>query len=456
MTKLCNQSIVNGLKLTSIASLLLLAGCASDSASVASPTTGTNASFTATSLEPVKDMQAKIKAAEQTFAQSQALTWFATDTMNEAKQSLDDALEYFSEYELDSDKANDSIGIFSSKTYLQATQEALTQFKQHIKSAERTQTEAMKILNEAFSNRRELNSINAGTYFPQAMAQAEKELKKLVDYIADNDNDSAINGQADLLRKQRALEVDTVTTIYLADSQKELKRLQTEQAGQHAPETLRHAETTLKATEAFINAEPRAKSVIQEKADATAFALAHARHIAHVVKQLKAMKTSDYERHILSYENMLLAISQELGTEDLRNHPISEQGKTLVSAIRETLNEQGNEARHLAQAKNKLAEQTQRGDELAVSLVAAKQQIAALERQHTAEKNLLIQQIAQLTDSSLPTEKTAQSPQSPATSIQPNQPVKQAEISQPEPDDNASTTSGEITSPATQQEQPAA
>ncbi|WP_027252673.1 hypothetical protein [Photobacterium halotolerans] len=454
MTKRCNLSIVNGLKLTSIASLLLLTGCASDSASVASPKAETNAS--ATSLAPLKDIQAKIKAAEQTFAQSQALTWFATDAMDEARQSLDDALEYFSEYDLDSSKANDSIGIFTSTTYLQATQEALTQFNQHIDTANHTRTEAMKILNEAFSNRSELNSINAGAYFPQAMAQAEKELKKLVDYIADNDNDSAINGQADLLRKQRALEVDTVTTIYLADSQKELKRLQTEQAGQHAPETLRHAETTLKATEAFITAEPRAKDVIQKKADATAFALAHTRHIAHVVKQLKAMKTSDYERHILSYENILLAISQELGTEDLRHQPIPEQGKTLVSAIRETLNEQGDEARHLAEAKSKLAEQTQRGDELAVSLVAAQQQIAALQSQHTAEKNLLIQQIAQLTVNSLPAEKTAQTPQSPAAAIAPMQPVKQTEAAPQVPDDTRAEPSAELASPVVQQEQPAA
>ncbi|MDO6581089.1 hypothetical protein Q4491_06980 [Photobacterium sp. 2_MG-2023] len=454
MTKLCNLSIVNGLKLTSIASLLLLTGCASDSASVASPKTETNAS--ATSLEPLKDIQAKIKAAEQTFAQNQALSWFATDSMDEARQALDEALDYFSEYGLDSDKANDSIGIFTSTTYLQATQEALTQFNQHIETANHTRAEATKILSEAFSNRTELNSISAAAYFPQAMAQAEKELKKLVDYIADNNNDKAINGQADLLRKQRALEVDTVTTIYLADSQKELKRLQAEQAGQHTPETLRHAETTLKATEAFITAEPRAKDAIQEKADATAFALAHARHIAHVVKQLKAMKTSDYERHILSYENILLAISQELGAEDLRNQPISEQGKTLVSAIRDTLNEQGDEARHLAEAKNKLAEQTQRGDELAVSLVAAKQQVAALQSQYAVEKNLLIQQIAQLTVNNLPAEKTTQSPPSPATAVQPIQPVKHAETSPQQPSDNSSTTSGELVSPAVQQDQPAA
>ncbi|UIP28837.1 hypothetical protein [Photobacterium sp. TLY01] len=443
MTKRFQPSVVNGIKLTSIASLLLLAGCASDSASVASPTIETNAGTTATSIDPIKDMQAKINTAEQTFAQSGELTWFATETMHEARTSLNDAQEYFSEYELDSSKANDTIGIFSSKTYLEATQEALTQFSQQIESAKHTQAEAMKILSEAFSNRSELNRINATAYFPQAMAQAEKELKKLVDDIAENDHDSAIQGQADLLRQQRALEVDTVTTIYLADSQKALQRLKNEQAGQHAPETLRHAETTLKATEAFIHAEPRAKSLIQQKADATAFALAHTRHIAHVVKQLKAMKTSDYERHILSYENILLSISQALGTDDLRNQPIPDQGKTLVTTIHETLNQQGDEASRFAQTKNQLAEQTQRGDELAASLVAAKAQIAALERQHVAEKNLLIQQIAQLTVNSHPAEKSSQTPESPATAIELIQPIIQAEAAPQAPEEHPTEPSAE-------------
>ncbi|MDV5170676.1 hypothetical protein [Photobacterium rosenbergii] len=65
------------------------------------------------------------------------------------------------------------------------------------------------------------------------------------------------------------------------------------------------------------------------------FALKHAEHIADVVQKLKALPERDYECHVLTFEKLLVNISKALGSDDLRDNPINQQGKLLVSLIEE-------------------------------------------------------------------------------------------------------------------------
>ncbi|UTV28465.1 hypothetical protein [Photobacterium atrarenae] len=332
------------LKVAAIAAAvtLTLSGCASNSSSdsVASLPLETNQSETAIQIDQMKQ---SIEAAEKILASTQEteLDWFATKSVNEAKQALAEAKEYYSEFELDHSEANSSSGFFSSKTNIQAAEEGIAKFNAHISKAKSIRAEVLTILEEAFSYRTQLQEIDAAKYYPTTARQLESELKRLVDDVANENTDDAINGQPKLVTKQRALEVKTVTKIYLSDAQKELKRLKMAKIGMHAPKTLSQAAAAVTAAKAFIAAEPRATTQIISKVDEAVFSLKHAEQIANVVKKLKAMPESDYERHVLSYEKILLNITKALGAEDMRDQPLTQQGRDLVQYIKDNLkNEQ--------------------------------------------------------------------------------------------------------------------
>lgn len=335
-------------KVAALAVAVALSGCASDSESTAALPLETNQSQVTIQIDSfVQSLEYAEKKLDS--AKQAELDWFASVQVRDAKQALAEAKEYYAEFELDPSEANSSSGFFSSKTNLQAAQDGIVEFNAHIAKAEKIRTDALTILEEAFSYRKQLATINAAKYYPNTAKQLERNLKSLVDNIAREKPEKAISAQPELVRKQRALEVRTVTRIYLSDAQKELKRLKIAKIGMHAPETLAQGAAAVKAAEAFIAAEPRATARIIDKADEAMFSLNHALQIANVVKKLKAMPQKDYERHVLSYEKILLDITLALGSQDMRDQPISQQGKNLVEHIK--ANMQGDREAMLAQQK---------------------------------------------------------------------------------------------------------
>ncbi|MGF1699126.1 hypothetical protein L4D09_02240 [Photobacterium makurazakiensis] len=321
-------------KVTVLSAAIILAGCASDSDSTASLPLETNYSETAIQTETLAQ---SIDSAKQKLNDSQniELAWFATASVKDAQSALKEAKEYYSVFETDPSKANDSSGFFSSKTNIQAAEDAIVKFNLHITKAMKIREQSLSLLDEAFSFRAQLDEIDAESYYPKTAAQLENELKRLVDYVATEKPDRATKGQPALVTKQRALEVKTVTNIYLSPAENEFARLKNTNVKLHAPETLAAAAASLTAAKAFIASEPRATIKIQDKADEAMFSLKHAGNIGDVVKKLKAMPESSYERHVLSFEKMLLNISLALGAKDMRDLPIGTHGKNLVAHIKQ-------------------------------------------------------------------------------------------------------------------------
>ncbi|MGF1724201.1 hypothetical protein [Photobacterium nomapromontoriensis] len=400
------------LKITAIAAALLLVGCASDSNSTASLPTETNISET---ISQTESLAKSIQHSEEQLSQAQQdeLVWFASSSMNDAEKALQEAKEYYTVFEKDPSKAHNSSGFFSSTTNLQAADEAIQQFEISLNKAKAIRTQSLSTLEEAFSYRKQLQYINAAKYYPSNSKGVESELKKLVGYIADGDIEQATKAQPTLVTKQRALEVKTITRIYLTPAKEELARLKQAHVSLHAPDTLAAAAATIPAAETFIAAEPRAIAKIQDKADEAMFALHHAGHIADGVTQLKALSEQDYERYVLKFESILLNISQALGADDLRDTAISEQGKTLVSYIR---------TQQLDSTDKQLSQQ-----QLLAQLAAQDKQVA-----------LLKEKIAQLTTKQL----TVKDETLPVTPVKANQnntaaekmtPVEAAPAIAPEP-----------------------
>ncbi|MEH6529779.1 MAG: hypothetical protein V7735_00365 [Photobacterium frigidiphilum] len=320
-------------RIAALAAAITLSGCASDSDATANVDPQTNQ---AQLQEQISSFKTEINDAESALKAVEAkdLAWFATRQITDAKAALKEAKEYFSEYESDSSTMNNSIGLFTSTTYLQATTESLDTFTDNLYKAKSIYVETATVLEDALNYRKQLEKIDAKKHYPKTAQQLERQLKTLVDYMANDNKDRAIKYQPELVRKQHNLEVRTITKIYLSDNQKELQRQKTAGVAQHAPKTLRHAEAKLKASETFIATEPRAISSITQKAEETRFELAHSQLIATAVQNLKAMPDKDYERHILSYEHILTDISAALDSGDVRDQPVLQQGKHVVASIK--------------------------------------------------------------------------------------------------------------------------
>ena len=321
---------------------LTLAGCAS-SPSSSSALSQADAEAQAQLSSEIAAVNTAIDKATATLtsAKDSQLDWFATDHVNKAQQALDKAKEYYAEFASDPSEANDSIGFFNSQTNMEAALENLTTFSAEISRAQAVREQALSILEEAFSNRKQLKLIGADTLYSATYKQLDSALKGLVDQVADGNTDAAIKTQPSLLGKQRELEIKTAIKVYLSDAKDKLKRLELALVKNYAPQTLAQASAALMDAEAFIAAEPRAMAKIQEKAAGVMFAINHAEQVSIAVKKLRAMPASADEGYILSIEKLLLAISNELGAVDSRDQRLSKQGQLIVEFIKDSMkNEQ--------------------------------------------------------------------------------------------------------------------
>lgn len=335
---------------------LALSGCATNPDSAASLAADASQSELVIQINKVKQ---SLDEADKTLieAKEMELDWFAADEFEEATTALKEAKEYYAEYEFDPSEASDSTGFFSSQTKLEATKVSITNFYTHIDSAKAIRTNAMTTLSEAFDYRAQLKKIDAAKYFPGTSKELESELKKLVDYIADDKAERTISAQPALVAKQRALEVKTVTTIYLSDAQKELERLKSEKINQFAPRSLSEASAALTDATAFIATRPRATEEIIAKANRVSFYLRRAEHIASAVKELRALQPEDHEKYILSYEQIILDIGQALGAEDMRDKAFDKQGQDLVAFIKEAQQGQEDSTQTIQALRKKLKDQ---------------------------------------------------------------------------------------------------
>lgn len=311
---------------------LTLAGCASNPDSASNLSEDAKQSET---ISQISEFKASLDQAEQQVSKGveEELDWFAAKHIEEANKALAEAKEYYAKFEFDPSEANSSTGLFTSTTNIGAAKESLNQFNSRMDKARSLKATSLSTLSEAFDYHAQLKKIDAEKYFPSTVKELNTELKKLVDQIADEKTGDAIAAQPALVANQRALEVKTVSKIYLADAQKELDRLIKSDISQHAPKSLSQVSASLNATMAFIAADPRAIEAIKEKADAVLFSVKRAERISLTVKKLKALSSKDYEDFVTGYEKILFEISYTLGTEDKRDLSFEQQGKALVTFI---------------------------------------------------------------------------------------------------------------------------
>ncbi|ADZ92386.1 hypothetical protein GV054_15955 [Marinomonas mediterranea] len=312
---------------------LLMTGCATSpdsTASLADSASESQAMIQVNEFKNALDLaESKLATAKET-----ELDWFAPRKLEAAEEALADTKEHYREFQFDPTKADNRSGLLTSQTYIEAAYESLEAFNTELESGEAIRTQAKTSLADAFDYQTQLRKIDSQKYYPETTQELEGDLKELVSYIADGDVDDAIDEQPDLIKKQRALEIKTVTTIYLTDAQNRYNELKDDRISRYAPKSFEQANASLTEAKAFIATSPRETIQIEQKANAVLFSLDHCDHIADTAKQLNAMSRTDFEGYVLSYEKLLFDISQAAGAKDYRNTPIRSQGDAITAFIK--------------------------------------------------------------------------------------------------------------------------
>jgi len=326
----------------------------------------------------INSVKQSIDAAEKAFEEGKELelNWYASEDFEEAKQALEKAKSYYAEYEANPDEAIDKTGFFSSTTNIEATEENLSIFTAKIASAKATRTLVQTTLTEAFDNREYLKTIDADQHFPDLVKALDKELKDLIDDIADDKTERAIAGQAELVAKQRALEVKTITKVYLTKAQESFQALNNTNAKQVAPKSFSEASSTLTEALAFVASAPKQLEQIEEKANLSLFYTKRAELIADEVKQLRSLqqKPQEHENYILRIEALLSPIQEALGSKDARNLSFEEQTKALENFVAQNLSDDETAEKALQETKALLKEKTEYIEFLRSKIATAEQE----------------------------------------------------------------------------------
>lgn len=329
----------------------------------------------------INSVKQSIDAADTAFEEGKELelNWYASEDFEEAKQALEKAKSYYAEYEANPDEAMDKTGFFSSTTNIEATEENLSIFTAKIASAKATRTLVQTTLTEAFDNREYLKTIDADQHFPDLVKALDKELKDLIDDIADDKTERAIAGQAELVAKQRALEVKTITKVYLTKAQDSFQALNNTNAKQVASKSFSEASSTLTEALAFVASAPKQLEQIEEKANLSLFYTKRAELIADEVKQLRSLqqKPQEHESYILRIEALLSPIQEALGSKDARNLSFEEQTKALEDFVAQNLSDDETAEKALQETKALLKEKTEYIEFLRSKIATAEQENTA-------------------------------------------------------------------------------
>ncbi|GAA4877482.1 hypothetical protein [Ferrimonas pelagia] len=273
----------------------------------------------------------------ETLAQDDDLGWFATAQVRKARTALQDAKAQYALFGEDPARMYERLGVFSTRSRLQAAQEALQDSEAAFDEAKGVRELAMEHLALAFANREVLRSLNAASLHPGRYQQLDQRLKGLVDAVAAGRLSRVRSGKPELLRHQHELEVSTVRDLYLTDHRQSLEQLRAASLDQTAPQTFAQASATLEAAWALVEGSPRALEQIAERAEATRFAIAHAHHLGNDLQQLDEQDKAGREIYLLAIEGQLAQLARTLALHDLREFPLQQQLTLLQDALEQHL-----------------------------------------------------------------------------------------------------------------------
>ena len=337
----------------------------------------------------VAKSEALVTALEQRLDQSNSdnLKYFAPDQLEDAIDAYKDAKEEYDEIAVDRSEA--------TKGQVARIAENAQKANVALDLAYNIKTNAETILAESFDIRNQLKTLGAPSIkkFARLYKSLSEDIDDVVEEVADGDLEDARSENGQLLPKLRALEVNVVKHIELADARSRIATLKKARATRYVPNAYKASLSAYRASESTIANDPRAVDAIKASiADAT-FQLERTRHMLQAVQELSNVKSNAREVYLTKYENAIHKIGQAAGAEDFRNTSITAQFDS-VAAVVTTIKQELDSANMASQASSneatKLIQDAQQKASALEALVSKKeQQIQAQEQTNTQLKTKL-------------------------------------------------------------------
>ncbi len=272
-------------------------------------------------------------------------TWLAT--LNESKgleiyssrlyagllSSWNTAIEIYEDIAADPAQINESYSLFSSTTYSQAFTEQLSEVAEKYAALIKIKNQADLILADALSQMHYLEKTDAAAVFADEYHDLSDDYGELFAYVTDNKIARAQTEQVNFINKVKALEEKVVLAKYITPLQKALNNFADQGFRKVAAISYAKAEAEINAANSIVKANTRDLQVIEQAVADAQFELAHLRNVAHEVKLLSSVKSSQFEPAVLEYESKLLSVSKALNDADYRDQPLRVQADLIVAEV---------------------------------------------------------------------------------------------------------------------------
>lgn len=265
-----------------------------------------------TAKDAVDSLTSRLSSSEE-----DQLDYFAPGALKQAEKHVRTATSAFEAFRFDASRATER----SVAQILSAVERA----NQALDTAYRTREVAMTTLAESFANTETLESLGVAEMYPSLYRDVTRELDALVAAIAKGNISRAQDRQANLLPQLLALEIKAITKIELEEVELALADLRELRPERYVPNTFQKAVASIESAEAVIASSPRNKAAIEDAAELAKYEIARADALIIEVKNLMAIKKTEYESYLLELEDRIAVIADQLGLEMISDRSISEQ-----------------------------------------------------------------------------------------------------------------------------------
>ena len=265
-----------------------------------------------TAKDAVDSLTSRLSSSEE-----DQLDYFAPGALKQAEKHVRTATSAFEAFRFDASRATER----SVAQILYAVERA----NQVLDTAYRTREVAMTTLAESFANTETLESLGVAEMYPSLYRDVTRELDALVAAIAKGNISRAQDRQANLLPQLLALEIKAITKIELEEVELALADLRELRPERYVPNTFQKAVASIESAEAVIASSPRNKAAIEDAAELAKYEIARTDALIIEVKNLMAIKKTEYESYLLELEDRIAVIADQLGLEMISDRSISEQ-----------------------------------------------------------------------------------------------------------------------------------
>ena len=250
-------------------------------------------------------------------SQDDQLAYFAPGALKQAEKHVRTATSKFEAFRFDASRATER----SVAQILSVVERA----NQALDTAYRTREVAVTTLAESLANIEELKSLGAAEMYPSLFRDVTKELDALVAAIAKGNVSRAQDRQANFLPQLLALEIKAITKIQLEEVELALSDLRELRPERYVPKTFQKALASIESAKAVIASAPRNKLAIEEATELAKYEISHVGALIIEVKNLMAIKNTEYESYLLELEDRIAVIANQVGQQMISNRSISEQ-----------------------------------------------------------------------------------------------------------------------------------